>query len=323
MLRLVRVGRSQRGLRLDAHRPERVPTRLRTPVSKLIVMSVNRCRLALGLLLPIIACGDANLCAQSPASQHAFFHVSLDRSFTSPASGRLLLFIAPVSTGQKPSDSVDMQMMSLSSTYITAKEVTVLMPGASVDIDADDIAFPKPLSEAPSGEYRVQAVLDVHHSYNYDGRTAGDLVSVPTNITVPFANSAAPTLTPAKAIPEPPDPRAETPEVSASTKPIDLISPVLTAFWGREIHMHGWVLLPPGYASHPDDHYPTVYFTHGFGGTLFGLRARYGPILYDRMKHGKMPEMIWVLLDESSPTGTHEFADGVNNGPWARLSSLN
>ena len=29
-----------------------------------------------------------------------------------------------------------------------------------------------------------------------------------------------------------------------------------------------------------------------------------------------MPEMIWVLLDESSPTGTHEFADSVNNGPW-------
>ena len=29
-----------------------------------------------------------------------------------------------------------------------------------------------------------------------------------------------------------------------------------------------------------------------------------------------MPEMIWVFLDESSPTGTHEFADGVNNGPW-------
>ena len=34
------------------------------------------------------------------------------------------------------------------------------------------------------------------------------------------------------------------------------------------------------------------------------------------MKQGKMPPMIWVLLDESSATGTHEFADSVNNGPW-------
>jgi S-formylglutathione hydrolase FrmB len=80
--------------------------------------------------------------------------------------------------------------------------------------------------------------------------------------------------------------------------------------------MRGWVLLPPGYEKHPAEKYPTVYFTHGFGGTLPGLRARYAPVLYDRMKQGKMPEMIWVLLDESSPTGTHEFADSVNNGPW-------
>jgi hypothetical protein len=26
--------------------------------------------------------------------------------------------------------------------------------------------------------------------------------------------------------------------------------------------------------------------------------------------------MIWVMLDESCPTGTHEFDDSVNNGPW-------
>jgi S-formylglutathione hydrolase FrmB len=34
------------------------------------------------------------------------------------------------------------------------------------------------------------------------------------------------------------------------------------------------------------------------------------------MADGSAPLMIWVLLDESSATGTHEFADGVNNGPW-------
>jgi S-formylglutathione hydrolase FrmB len=80
--------------------------------------------------------------------------------------------------------------------------------------------------------------------------------------------------------------------------------------------MRGWVLLPPGYAAHPKDRYPTVYFTHGFGDTLSGLRERFPAIFYDRMKQGRMPQMIWVLLDESSPTGTHEFADSVNNGPW-------
>jgi hypothetical protein len=80
--------------------------------------------------------------------------------------------------------------------------------------------------------------------------------------------------------------------------------------------MRAWVLLPPGYGSHPQERYPTVYFTHGFGGSLAGIRSRFAPVFYQHMKSGKMPEMIWVLLDESSPTGTHEFADGVNNGPW-------
>jgi S-formylglutathione hydrolase FrmB len=36
------------------------------------------------------------------------------------------------------------------------------------------------------------------------------------------------------------------------------------------------------------------------------------------MAKGEMPPMIWVLLDESGPTGTHEFADSVNNGPWGQ-----
>ena len=36
------------------------------------------------------------------------------------------------------------------------------------------------------------------------------------------------------------------------------------------------------------------------------------------MKTGKAPPMIWVGLDQSSPTGTSEFVDGVNNGPWGQ-----
>jgi S-formylglutathione hydrolase FrmB len=257
-----------------------------------------------------------NICAAyaQPAAEpprHVFFHVFLDRSFADPVSGRLLLFVAPPSGD---GSQVDINMMSPESVYIAAKEVLRLAPGESIDVDADDLVFPRPLSQAPAGSYRVQAVLDVHHSYNYNGRAPGDLVSAPVSIDLPLI--AAPSLTLAQVVPEPPDPLAQRPDVASALKPLDFVSPVLTRFWGREIHMRVWVLLPPGYESHPTETYPTVYFTHGFGGTLQGLRARYAPLLYDRMKQGKMLEMIWVLLDESSATGTHEFADSVNNGPW-------
>ncbi|MGD0629893.1 MAG: alpha/beta hydrolase-fold protein [Terracidiphilus sp.] len=247
----------------------------------------------------------------APSQQHAFFHVALDTSFTKPVSGRLLLFIAPA-TGD--ASSVDMNMMSPESVYVVAKEIASLAPGESVDIDADDLVFPRPLSQAAGGAYRAQAALDVRHSYNYDGREPGDLLSGVIALNLPF--SVSPTLTLAETVPQPPDPLAQRPDITSALKPLDFVSPVLTQFWGREIHMRGWVLLPPAYETHPHDTYPTVYFTHGFGATLPMLRARYAPLLYDRMKQAKMPEMIWVLLDESSPTGTHEFADSVNNGPW-------
>jgi len=61
--------------------------------------------------------------------------------------------------------------------------------------------------------------------------------------------------------------------------------------------------------------YPTVYWTSGFTGNMeydlqTGLRLR------KRMDEGKMPPMVWVMLDQSIPQDMHEFADSVNNGPW-------
>jgi hypothetical protein len=272
-------------------------------------------RLISGLLLALF-CAAGAVSAQTGAPRHEWVRVTLDRALSQVVSGRMLIFLAPASVETKDPDSVDMNMMSPTSVYVAAKEVAHLAPGESVDIDVDDIAFPHPFSQATAGSYRLQAVLDVHHSYNYDGRSAGDLVSAPMNVSVPLGASTVQVIVLDQSVPEPPDPLARRPDVRSVLEPVDMLSPVLTSFWGREIHMRGWVLLPPGYATHPKDHYPTVYFTHGFGGALGGLRERFAPIFYDRMKQDRMPQMIWVLLDESSPTGTHEFADSVNNGPW-------
>jgi hypothetical protein len=274
-------------------------------------------RIALALLLAF-ASPLTSSWAQTggDAPQHAFFRISLGPGFAGPVSGRLLLFLVPAGNDAKDARPVDIDMMSPTSVYVAAKEIRHLAAGGSVDVDADDVVFPRPFSRAAGGSYRAQAVLDVYHNYNYDGRVAGDLFSAPVTLRTPVAGASVPALVLTQVVPEAPDPLAQRPEVGSATRALDMISPVLTRFWGRETHMRGWVLLPPGYASHPSDHYPTVYFTHGFGGTLGGLRERYAPLLYDRMKQGRMPEMIWVLLDESSPTGTHEFADSVNNGPW-------
>jgi S-formylglutathione hydrolase FrmB len=79
--------------------------------------------------------------------------------------------------------------------------------------------------------------------------------------------------------------------------------------------MRGWVLTPPSYNTAQTALLPTVYYTHGFGGSYAGVLRPLGYVNAAMVK-GEMPPMIWVFLDQSSPTGTHEFADSVNNGPW-------
>ena len=98
------------------------------------------------------------------------------------------------------------------------------------------------------------------------------------------------------------------------TELFDFASPSLSAVWGRPIHMRGVILLPPGYSA-GKERYPTVYMTHGFGGDMKYLVQRSTKI-DSLMQDKKIPEMIWVMLLEASPTGTHEFADSANNGPW-------
>ena len=260
----------------------------------------------------------------------ALIRVDLGASVAQPQSGRLLLFAVDAATARAHAkdgkvDAVDTNPFQPTQTAIAAREVSRLVPGQGLTLDADAVAFPKAFSQLPPGDYLLQAVLDTHHDYNYSGRDAGDVVSGVVEAHLP---GGMPRLVLDKVLParDPWDfPRgALSPvtekhlaEAKAHLKPIDFVSPVLSAFWGRPIHMRGWVLLPPGYDASGKITYPVLYHTHGFGGG-YRSEAATGLMAYGQMAEKAMPPMIWVLLDESSPTGTHEFADSVNNGPWGQ-----
>lgn len=256
--------------------------------------------------------------ATGPSSRHLFIRVALANSFSKPVSGRLLIFIQP----GKGAAEIDTNPFHPEAVSIAAKEVHDLAPGRAVDVDTDNIAYPTGFSQLPAGDYQAQAVLDVNHSYNYGGRKPGDPISKVT----PLANfrdfSAAALLTLTETVPERPPRKsplsdAERRAANGSIRAEDFVSPILSNFWGRPIHMQAWVVEPPGYTGPANRRYPAVYFTHGFGGQFSYLRSM-GERLYARMAEKKMPPMVWIMLDESSPTGTHEFADSVNNGPWGQ-----
>lgn len=287
----------------------------------------------LALLLPALLAGSVQA-RTAPPVVHQFLHVQLVGD--TATSGRLLLFAMDAKTAaaeaRKESDGhsdkveeVDANPFRATETSVAAREVDHWVPGQVVDIDTDGLAFPANWSQLPAGDYVVQAVLDVNHDYNYTGRGAGDIVSDVMTMHLP-ADSATvlklahvlpahdPWLLPESA---PAALRASWQAAHQHASLIDFVSPSLSAFWGRRIHMRGWALTPPGYDPHATTRYPVVYYTQGFGGN--NDRAM-GPManVASAMAAGQMPPMIWVFLDESSPTGTHEFADSVNNGPWGQ-----
>jgi putative esterase len=254
---------------------------------------------------------------QTTSPRRVFFRVRAAASISVPVSGRLLIFLKKGSGDNK----VDSEEFHPEDTWVTAREVEALAPGKSIEVDGGEIAFPKPFSELPAGDYEAQAVLDVNHSYNYGGRNPADWISGVTALThwTPGEGSE-----PVFELDRHPQPNAERAarldKARSEAKPDiarleEMTSPLLTRFWGHPVQIRSWVILPPGYTAGTGVRFPTVYWTHGFGGTLeYSLGS--GLSIRKRMDEKKMPSMIWVMLDESIPQGTHEFADSVNDGPW-------
>jgi enterochelin esterase-like enzyme len=253
-----------------------------------------------------------HLHAQSAApAQRLHFRVTIAKEVaTKPVTGRLLVMMTskPVQGDSiKPGYGEEAHDV-----WVAAKEVHDIAPGATIDIDPDEIAYPAPFSTAPAGEYRAMAYLDVNHHAAYKFNNPGDLVSKLASATQINPAATAPIeLTVTQKVPDRPVTAIE------GTELIDFISPSLSAFWGRPIHIRGVVVLPPNY-SDSTARYPTVYMTPGYTADLHTLTGPYSRQTLAHMKSGASPEMIWVLLDHSGAYGTHEFADSVNNGPWGK-----
>ena len=282
--------------------------------------------IVLALGLGAVACAYA----LAPTAVHRSFTVTLPSSATAPVSGRLLVFVTDAKAARAAAkggevESVDTNPFSPKDATVIARDVGHLEPGQAIVVDGDTESFPQGLSQLPPGDYLAQAVLDADHSYDYNGRGAGDLLSKVVPVTL--GNAAVPPLVLDTVQPgrDPWTASSKAPpgmqDMLTAARPhanaIDFQSPALTAFWGRPIPMKGWVLTPPDYDAKSSKTWPVVYYTHGFGATAATLTAPLATV-WQAMQKGQMPPMIWVFLDESSPTGTHEFADSVNNGPWGQ-----
>jgi hypothetical protein len=219
----------------------------------------------------------------------ASIEVTLDPALAPKGtSGRLIVLMKQ---GKPQGDTIRTGFIP-GETWMAAKEVEHFAPGSTVTVDGDDIAFPRPFSQAPAGEWHYMAILDVDHSYARNGAGPGDLVS---------AIATGPKLTLSRVNPPRPAP-ADTDTV----KLVEFESKLLSNFFGRPVKMRAGVLLPADFAK-PGAAYPAIYHVHGFGGDhTAAWRAK--PATAFRAVH--------IFLDASCPGGHHVFADSANNGPW-------
>ncbi len=260
------------------------------------------------------------LVAAAPAADPVTVPVRLAAGLGDHQSGRLLIFAKKVDPGAAPDAEVDTSQFDPKSVAVAAREVEDLRQGSVAVVDGETGTFPVAFSALPPGTYHVQAALDRNHDYNYHGRGPSDLISDVVEVSLP---GPVPAIELKHELPLH-DPMAELPQARRDqlaadmkhVRAIDFESPALTAFWGRSTHIRGWVALPPGYEG-GRARYPTVYSDGGFGSSLASAQGNAAHMV-EMMADGSVPPMIWVYLDHSSATGTHEFADSVNNGPVGR-----
>lgn len=246
--------------------------------------------------------------------------VEVAPSLAGMQAGRLLVFAEPAGAGGA-ADKVDTSAFAPTQAFVAAREMTGWKPAEPASVDLQTGAYPAAFATLPAGRYRFQAVLDRNHNYNYRGRGEGDLVSPVVTADMPGAcpkltlSREVPVKTPEQLLAQlPPDLRKRLGTGLAAVRKVEFVSPALTRFWGHPVSIRGYVALPPGY-DRSGQRFPTLFKTGGFGSSMISANAD-AAFAHIGMAEGKLPPMIWVVLDESSATGTHEFADSVNNGPW-------
>jgi len=224
-------------------------------------------------------------CRTSPpaAAPGPRFEVSLASGIApAPLDGRLILIVSRNATTEP--------RLQVSGNDETAQIFGIDVHGFGdqrrITVGGDAVGYPlRSLAELPAGDYQVQAVLHRYETFHRaDGHTVqlpmdrgegqhwnlqpGNPMSRPTRVHLDGAAAAAPIALVLDhvlpALPPTPDTRW--------LKHVRIKSELLSRFWGRDIELGALVLVPEGWDSHPQAHYPVVIEHSHFERELAGWR---------------------------------------------------
>lgn len=267
----------------------------RTPVAIRVVLAMGAIAGMTGRPQAAQPPGDRD--ARGPAFEVTYSEV-ISRG---PVSGRVYVFLGPDRSSAEPRLGPDWFRPK----PFFAVDAAGWKAGEPLRVDSKAAGFPDSLDRIPPGDYAAQAVLrlsrDTHRIGSGEGNAYGPVVHVRIDRDHPGPMSLrVDGFVKPRAFPS-----------SDRIKLVELSSPKLSAFYGREIKQRAAVILPEDLVGveRPDKR-PTLYIIPGFGGDRF-MAPRFAQ---DR-RLGMGRDFIRVLLDPDCGTGHHVFADSATNGP--------
>lgn len=199
-----------------------------------------------------------------------------------PADGRLLLLFSKNETTE-PRFQVN---ETFTSAQVFGLNVEAWSAGEARLFRGDEFGYPvRSLRDLPAGEYVVQALLHRYETFHRkDGHVVklpmdrgegqqwnlapGNLYSLPVKIQFDPKKGDVFRISLDQVIPPIPEP-----EDTKYIKHIKIQSKLLTEFWGRPMFLGAHVLLPEGWAEHPEVRYPLAVYHGHFPADFSGFRT--------------------------------------------------
>ncbi len=292
-------------------------------------------------------------CEKKADSDFPTFAISFTKEMSDHAQdGRLLLMLA-TSNKSEPRFQIT---GGLDTQLVFGIDVDGMKPGDEIIVDDTAFGYPKrSIKDIPAGEYFVQALLNRYELFHlktghdvklppdqgegqhWDSKP-GNFYSKPVKVNIDPGKASRVSVIMDQKIPP-----VKEPTDSRYIKHIKIQSKLLSDFWGRPMYLGAHVLVPEGFDSHPEAHYPLMVF-HGHFPADFGgfsetppdanmdttdYSARFGIYGYNKIEKqeaynfykqwtGKdFPRFLVIEIQHANPYYDDSYAvNSANLGPY-------
>jgi hypothetical protein len=287
--------------------------------------------LAAGSAIFVAAPRAAHLTSAPQAMQqkNAPFTVSFGSDLSStPLDGRVFVVI---STTNEPEPRMQIVEEEARSQQLFGADIDGLAPGQQAAIPGEAEGYPlHHFSDLPAGDYWIQGVLNKYTTFKRsDGHTIkmpmdegegqhwntkpGNFYSKKQKIHFDPHSGATIEIKLTETV-KPIEPPKDTEWV----KHVRIKSEVLSKFWGHDMYLGAIVVVPEGWATHPDARYPLlVNHGHFQRDYVFRTQNPVGQKFFQDWTTGKLPRMLLLIIQHANPYYDDSYAvDSENVGPY-------